>query len=132
MAHDPAIKEKARELFVVNGFSMETMTTMLPEVSRKTLYNWRKEEHWDLQRRDRSVNTSNRREKLEAIVDRLLDELNVKLDPKLIFSLGKIIAAIRTSSTFEFVDEKKQKEINRDKGYSEDNLRELEEKFLNL
>ncbi len=132
MAHDPAIKEKVRELFVVNGFSMETITTMLPEVSRKTLYNWRKEEHWDLQRRDRSVNTSNRREKLEAIVDRLLDELNVKLDPKLIFSLGKIIAAIRTSSTFEFVDEKKQKEINRDKGYSEDNLRELEEKFLNL
>lgn len=132
MAHDVALKEKAREMFVVNGFSMDTIRTMLPEISRKTLYNWRKEEHWDLQRRDRSVKIINRRERLESIVDRLLDELDVKIDPKLIFSLGKTIAAIRTSTAFEFSDEKKQKADSNEKGLSEKTLAEIEEKILNL
>lgn len=132
MAHDPAIKEKAKELFVINGFSMETICTMIPEVSRKTIYNWRKSEHWDLQRRERSVRTTNRRERLEATVDRLLDELDVKLDPKLIFSLGKIIAAIRASSTFEFTDEIKSKETNQAKGLTPETLDEIEKKILNL
>lgn len=132
MAHDAALKEKAREMFVVNGFSMETIQTMLPEISRKTLYNWRKEEHWDLKRRDRSVKTTNRRERLEAIIDRLLDELDVVLDPKLIFSLGKTIAAIRASSDFEFTDEKKAKADSNEKGLTEKTLAEIEEKILNL
>lgn len=132
MAHDPALREKAKELFVVNGFSMDTIVTMLPEVARKTLYNWRKEDHWDLQRRDRATSTTNRRVKLEAIVDRLLEELNVTLDPKLIFSLGKIIAAIRASSTFEFTDEVKAKESNQAKGLTPETLEEIEQKILGL
>ncbi len=132
MAHDAAVKEKAKELFVVNGFSMETICTMIPEASRKTIYNWRKEERWDLQRRERSVRITNRRERLEATVDRLLDELDVKLDPKLIFSLGKIIAAIRASSTFEFTDEIKAKESDQSKGLTAETLAEIEAKILGL
>jgi hypothetical protein len=132
MAHDPVLKEKAKEMFVVNGFSMDTICTMLPEVSRKTLYNWRDKENWEAQRRERVVKVSNRRERLEEIVDRLLDELNVTLDPKLIFSLGKIIAALRTSSTFEFTDEKKAKETNQAKGLTPETLAEIEKKILNL
>lgn len=132
MAHDAALKEKAKEMFVVTGFSMNTILTMFPEVSKKTIYNWRKEENWDLQRRDRSVRATNRRERLEAIIDRLLDELDVTLDPKLIFSLGKTIAAIRASSTFEFTDEKKLKADSNEKGLTEKTLAEIEEKILNL
>ena len=132
MAHDPAIKEKAKEMFVVNGFSMDTICTMLPEVSRKTLYNWRDKENWEAERKQRVVKAANRRERLEEIVDRLLDELNVTLDPKLIFSLGKIIAAIRASSTFEFTDEIKAKETNQAKGLTAETLAEIEKKILNL
>lgn len=132
MAHDPAIKEKAKEMFVVNGFSMDTICTMLPEVSRKTLYNWRDKENWESLRRDRVVKASTRRERLEEIVDRLLDELNVTLDPKLIFSLGKVIAAIRASSTFEFTDEIKAKENDQAKGLTPETLAEIEKKILNL
>jgi len=130
--HDAAVKEKAKEMFVINGFSMDTIQTMLPEVSRKSLYNWRKRENWDELRRERAVRTAGRRERLEALVDRLLDELEVTLDPKLIFSMGKIIAALKSSSTFEFTDEKKEKDDKRKKGLTQETLREIEEKLLGL
>lgn len=130
--HDAAVKEKAKEMFVINGFSMDTIQTMLPEVSRKSLYNWRKRENWDELRRERAVRTAGRRERLEALVDRLLDELDVTLDPKLIFSMGKIIAALKSSSTFEFTDEKKEKDDKRKKGLTQETLREIEEKLLGL
>jgi hypothetical protein len=132
MAHDAALKEKAKELYVVNGFSMDTICTMLPDVSRKTLYNWREKESWESQRRDRVEKTSTRRERLEAALDRALDELEVKFDPKILFSVGKLVAALKSLSTFEFTEEKKAKADNSTKGYSEENLRELEEKFMNL
>ncbi|GJQ50792.1 MAG: hypothetical protein HKUEN01_31780 [Candidatus Kuenenia stuttgartiensis] len=132
MAHDPVLKEKAKEMFVLNGFSMDTIGTMLPGVSRKTLYNWRDKENWEAQRRERVVKASNRRERLEEIVDRLLDELNVTLDPKLIFSLGKIIAAIKASAAFRFTDEIKSEESNTAKGLTPETLDEIEKKILNL
>lgn len=132
MAHDAAKKEKAREMFVVNGFSMDTICTMIPEVSRKTLYNWRDKENWETQRRERVVRTAGRRERLEAALDRALDELETVFDPKLVFSIGKLVAALKSSSTFEFTEEKKDKADNNKKGFSEQNLQELEEKFMNL
>ncbi len=63
MAHDPALKEKAEEMFIINGFSMDTICTMLPEVSRKTLYNWRNVENWESKRRERVEKTKTRRGK---------------------------------------------------------------------
>lgn len=132
MAHNPALKEKAREMFIINGFSMDTICTMIPEVSRKTLYNWRDAEGWEAQRRERVTKTAGRRERLEAALDRALDELEVKFDPKLVFSIGKLVTALKSSSTFEFTEEKKAKADNSKKGYSEESLRELEEKFMNL
>jgi hypothetical protein len=133
MMPDPALKEKAKELFVTNGFSMNTILEMLNgEVARKTLYNWRKEENWEDERRQRAVRTQNRRERLEAALDRALDELEIKLDPKLIFAVGKLVAALKSSSTFEFTEEKKDKEDNKKKGLTPEALQEIESKILNL
>jgi hypothetical protein len=132
MAHDAALKEKAKEMFVVNGFSMDTIQTMLPEVSRKSLYNWRNSENWEEERRSRVTKTANRRERIENQIDKALDELDVKLDPKLIFALGKLVAALKLTSTFEFTEEKSQKDYAKKKGLSEETLKEIEEKILGL
>jgi len=132
MAHDAALKEKAKEMFVINGFSMDTIQTMLPEVSRKSLYNWRNNENWEDERRARVEKTKTRRERIEAALDRALDELEVKYDPKLVFAIGKLVAALKSTSTFEFTDERKQKTDNKKKGLSEETLKEIEEKVLGL
>ncbi len=130
---DPALKEKAKNMFVINGFSMDTIETMMDgEVSRKTLYNWRKQDNWENLRRQRAIRTEGRRERLEAALDRALDELETVFDPKLVFSIGKLVAALKSSSTFEFTEEKKDKEDNKKQGFSEENLREIEKKILDL
>lgn len=110
MAHDAALREKAKEMFVINGFSMDTIQIQFPEIARKTLYNWRKEDNWEEERRSRSVRTKNRRERLEAQIDRALDELDVVFDPKLIFALGKLVSALKSASTFQFSEEKEAKQ----------------------
>lgn len=129
MAHDAALRLKAEEYFVINGFSMETIETLMPEVSRKTLYNWKRDDNWIEKRRARVDKTKNRRERLEAQIDRALDELELNFEPKLIFSIGKLVAALKSSSTFEFTEDKNQKADNKKKGLSEETLKEIEEKL---
>ncbi len=127
---DPALKEKAKEMFVINGFSMDTILTMMNgEVSRKTLYNWRKQEDWGSQRRARAEKTKSRRERLEALLDRTLDELEIKMDPKLIFSLGKVVAALKSSSTFQFTEEKKEDDEAKTQDISEETWNKIEERL---
>jgi hypothetical protein len=127
---DPAVREKAKELFVENGFGIDTILTVLDgEVSRKTLYNWRKEDRWGELRILRLKKQQTRRERLEALLDKLIDEAEVSTNPRLIFSIGKIIASLRTSSAFEFTEEKKEKEDSAKKGLTEENLKELETKL---
>jgi hypothetical protein len=107
MVCDAALKEKARELFVNSGFTVETILSMLPEISKKTFSNWCTEEDWETQRRSRVVRKEGRRERIEGAIDRILDELDVRTDPKLIFSLGRLIAALKSASTLKFSEEKK-------------------------
>ena len=107
MAPDAALKEKAKELFVNSGFSVETILAMLPEISKKTLSNWCTEEGWETERRSRVIHKEGRRERIEGAIDRILDELDVRTDPKLIFSLGRLIAALKSASTIKFTEEKK-------------------------
>jgi len=124
---DPAVRKKAEELFVINGFSMETILTMLEgEVSRKTLYNWRKEDNWDEKRKARAAKIKNRRERLEALLDKLIEEAETITNPRLIFSIGKLVTALKSSSTFEFTEEKKEKSENVKKGWTKENLEEFE------
>ncbi len=127
---DPALKEKAKEMFVINGFSMDTIVTMLDgEVSRKTLYNWRNQEDWDEQRRERVKRVVGRREQLEAAIDEAIVEYMASKDPKCLFAVGKATAALKMMSTFEFTEEKKEKETNKKQGFTEETLKEIESKL---
>jgi hypothetical protein len=107
MALDAELKEKAKKLFVNSGFTTETILAMLPEVSKKTLSNWCANEDWETERRSKVVHKEGRRERIEGAIDRILDELDVRTDPKLIFSLGRLIAALKSASTLKFSEEKK-------------------------
>ncbi len=68
-------------------------------------------------------------ERIEAQIDKILDELDVVTDPKLIFALGKLIAALKSASTFQFTEEKKDKTDSEKKGLTPERVREIEEKL---
>lgn len=132
--HDPALKQKAQDLFVIDGFTMSTIQSMLPDVSRKTLYNWRKKDKWADKRRAQVVQIQDRRESLEQSIDDLIKEFRVTHDPKLIFAIGKAAAALKTMNTFKFTEEKKAEDSEESKkqGFSEENLKKIEKEIFGL
>jgi hypothetical protein len=132
MAYDAAIKEKAKDLYVINSLNVRTISTILPEVPIGTLTTWCNDDKWVKQRKDRVAHTVRRREKIDRALDQALDSLNNKFDHKLVLSIDKLVAALKSTSTFEFTEELKQKPSNLKKGLSPENLKEIEEKLLGL
>jgi len=127
---DPAVKEKAKQLFVENGLSMDTIVKLLDgEVSRKTLYNWRKIDNWDELRKSKVERTIKLRERLEKLLEAAITDAETNLNPRSIFAVGKLVAALRASEYVNFSDEKNEKEENIKKGFSEDNLKQLEKEL---
>lgn len=130
---DPAVRERAKELFVQNGFSMDTILTMLDgEVSRKTLYNWRKEDNWDEHRKNAAAKKQNRRERLEALLDRYIEQAEINLNPGTLFAIGKLIAALKSANYIDFTDEIAERDENNKKGLSKENLEKIEKELLDL
>lgn len=130
---DPAVREKAKELFVQNGFSMDTILTMLDgEVSRKTLYNWRKVDNWDELRKNIAVKKQNRRERLEALLDRYIEQAEINLNPGTLFAIGKLITALKSANYIDFTDELADRDENNRKGLTKENLEKIEKELLNL
>lgn len=130
---DPAVREKAKELFVQNGFSMDTILTMLDgEVSRKTLYNWRKVDNWDELRKNIAVKKQNRRERLEALLDRYIEQAEINLNPGTLFAIGKLITALKSANYIDFTDELAERDENNRKGLTKENLEKIEKELLNL
>ncbi|NMB83475.1 MAG: hypothetical protein GYA14_16825 [Ignavibacteria bacterium] len=130
---DPAVREKAKELFVQNGFSMDTILTMLDgEVSRKTLYNWRKVDNWDELRKNIAVKKQNRRERLEALLDRYIEQAEINLNPGTLFAIGKLITELKSANYIDFTDELADRDENNRKGLTKENLEKIEKELLNL
>lgn len=127
---DPAVREKAKQLFVDSGLSMDTIVKMLDgDVSRKTLYNWRNEDNWDELRRAKVERTAKLRERLENLLENAITDAETNLNPRSIFAVGKLVAALRSSVYVDFTDEKNEKEANLKKGFSKDNLELLEKEL---
>lgn len=124
---DPAIKEKAKSLFVESGFSIETILKMLTgEVSKKTLYNWRNEEQWDDIRRSKVERGLKLRDRMEALLERAITECETNFTANNLFAVGKAAEAFRKATFVNFSDEKNDPEVDKAKGISEDTLKKLE------
>ena len=130
---DPALRERAKELFVQNGFSIDTILTMMDgEVSRKTLYNWSKEDGWKELRKNSVAKKQNRRERLESLLDRYIEQAEINLNPGTLFAIGKLMTALKSANYIDFTDELAEREENNKKGLSKENLEKIEKELLNL
>jgi hypothetical protein len=129
MAYNASTKEKAKELYVTSGLTVPTITSLLPEVSKYALFRWCKEGNWVKQRKERVVRTAGRRERIERALDSALDSLKDNYDPKLVRSISELAAVLKSTLTFEFTEETKQKVDNRKKGLTPEALKEIEEKL---
>jgi hypothetical protein len=132
MVYDAVLKEKAKMLFLINGFNTKTIKSFLPEVSYRALSRWCKEGKWEEQRRQRIVRIAGRQEKIEQALDHAIDQLKGNIDPKIVFSVDKLAAVLKSTLTFEFTEELKQRTYVKKRGLTPETLKEIEEKILGL
>jgi len=129
IVHNAALKAKAKEMYVINGLSLHDISSLLPKISERTLRTWRKIGNWETQRKERVERTEDRRERIERALDSIIDAIKDKRDPKLVFSIGKLAAELKSISTFESTDETNQLLCNKKKELTPETLKEIEEKL---
>ncbi|MEW5745271.1 MAG: hypothetical protein AB1805_07545 [Nitrospirota bacterium] len=86
--------EEAQRLFVREGFSLDAIVGMLGKnVSRKTLFNWKKDGEWEEKRRKHLEQNKGTKDQLKALVDVTLRNAEAEPTPKNILALLRAIQA---------------------------------------
>lgn len=99
MAKSVILFEQAEQLYVQQGFSIDTILKLLKnEVSRKTLYNWKADGNWDKKRAANIEATKNLRQDLMEVAEAMAKELKLNPNPQKIFGLLKLLQAIKITT----------------------------------
>ncbi len=126
--HNYWLKEKARNIYVEDGLSLSSIEKKLG-LSINTLKDWCKEEKWMEKRQARIERTISLRERLERLLENAISNAESNMDPQAIFAIGKLVAALRTTSNIEFVDDRLKKEFEQKKKFTKEKLIELEKEL---
>ena len=128
--NDPAIREKAKHLFVDEGLGTGAIIKKIGgTITQQTINNWRKQDGWDETRKAKIERITNLRERLENLLECAITDAETNMNPKAIFTIGKLVAALRASTGINFSDERSLKEAEQKKKFTKDKLAELEKEL---
>lgn len=132
MSNSP-IREKARYMFVEQGLSMQTIIKCLEgEVSRKTLYNWRKEDNWEEERKSKVEKTDNLRIRLENLLQKAITDAETNFNASSVFAIGKLVAAIKSLSAVSLSDESELDDETGPKDITKETIDKIRKEVLGL
>jgi len=87
--------EEAKRLFVAEGFSLDAIVGMLSnKVSRRQLFNWKKEGEWEAKRKEYVAQTKDLRAQLKDIVDVTVKEAKARPTSKNIRAMFQALVAL--------------------------------------
>jgi len=103
MAKAAIYNEEAKRLFVVEGFSLDAIVGMLDKkVSRKTLFNWKKEGEWEAKRKEYLEQTKDLGGQLKDIVDVAVKEAKARPTSKSIRAMFQALVAWEKYNNMKF------------------------------
>lgn len=88
------LKAKAREMYVTEGASIDSISKVLTGVSRRTLFDWKAKERWDSQRAAWLNRGRSMEDKLWDLAYSFADSALAEPDPQMAYALGSIITGI--------------------------------------
>ena len=98
MAKAAIYAEDAKRLFVMEGLSLDAILGRLGnKVSRKTLFNWKKEGDWDEKRSEFLAQNKDTREQLKNILNLTLKNAEAVPTPK---NIRAVISAIQAYESY--------------------------------
>lgn len=128
MAKAAVYAEEAKRLFVVEGFSLDAIVTMLNnKVARKTLFNWKKDGDWDRKRKEYLSQTKDMYEEIADIARLTIKEAKANPTPHNIYAMSKAIAALKQYQGVKVLEEETTPQER--KGLTEEAVKEIENKL---
>jgi hypothetical protein len=119
------LREEARELFVEHGFSIESIRNVLKSsVSRKTLYNWKKEDGWDEKRKWHLKKTESLKDDIYELTRQAVEQAKADPSARTLFAVAKMVGVLKQLQTVKLPNE--EKEDNKPKGITEETINEIE------
>lgn len=110
-----ALYEEAKRLYVFEGFSLDAIVELLKgQVSRKTLYNWKVKNNWDLQRKEYAKQNADLQKELIEIAKQTIKEAKTNPTPHNIYAVAKAISALKLMQGVKFDDNDKPKGIKKE------------------
>jgi hypothetical protein len=130
MTVDPAARERAKHLFVDEGLGTSAIKKIIGgTLTQQTINNWRKKEGWDETRRAKIERSAHLRDRLEKLLENAITNAEINMEPKSIFTIAKLISALRTSTDIDFSDERLKQAADQKKKFTKENLAELEKEL---
>lgn len=124
------IRSLARDYYVKEGFSVDTIVRLLPKkVTRKTIYNWKNEENWEELRKRYLKRSDNIQERIYGILDQSLINAEESPSPK------NLLAAARAFGLYSGLGKSRseidgtEKEDDKPKGLSERTVQLIEQEL---
>lgn len=106
MAKSAIYAEEAKRLFVVEGFSLDAIVGMLGnKVSRKTLYNWKKDGDWETKRKEYLKQTKDMYEEIIEIARLTIKEAKANPTPHNVYAMSKALAALKLYQGVKVLEE---------------------------
>ncbi len=106
MAKTAIYFEEAQRLFVQEGFSLDTITGMFGKnVSRKTLFNWKKEGEWEEKRRRYVEQTKELREEIRELAKLTLKNAKANPTPKNLLAFARAISALKAYDGVKLIED---------------------------
>lgn len=127
---DSATRELARDYYIKNGFSIDTIIELLPhKVSRKTLYNWMNEENWEEARRRHLKKSIEIEERIYDILQTAMLKAQENPSPKNLLSLTRAFGLFKSMDAVRKEVDGSSREEEIRKGLSDKTVRLIEEKL---
>lgn len=106
MAKSAIYAEEAKRLYVVEGFSLDAIVGILQgKVSRKTLYNWKKDGDWETKRKEYLKQTKDMYEEIIEIARLTIKEAKANPTPHNIYAMSKALAALKLYQGVKVLEE---------------------------
>ena len=97
--------EEAKRLFVREGFSLDAIVGMLNnKVSRKTLFNWKKDNEWDAKREEYLAQAVDLSAQLLQIADLTVKKALKDSSPKNLLAMCRAISALKSYDALKLLD----------------------------
>ncbi|MCX8009880.1 MAG: DUF1804 family protein [Ignavibacteria bacterium] len=106
MKKNAVLYEEAKRLYVYDGLSIDAIVEILKNnVSRKTLYNWKNDYNWDVQRKKYLQQTEDLHTELLEIAKNAIKKARANPTPHNIYAVAKAISCLKLMQGIELKDD---------------------------